>query len=356
MAKIVLNDVSKIHRGGVEALRDVSLDLPDGAITAVTGPAGAGKTTLLRLIAAQDAPTAGTVEVGDAVSQSWRLGRSKVVEFAERGALKGSRNVYDTMAAGLTERGLKRSEAEAAVLKAADAVELGPFMARRVSSLSDGERTRVILGRAFAHQPRAILLDDPFAGLDAVRRMALRRELRALKAAGATILLATHDWTDALALADHLVVLDRGHLVASGPARALYDRPPTAEAARLIGDPPMNVLPVRANQTGLSLEDGTHFGATSVMTTATFALLGVRPEALFAVDDERAPHAAATFPVRVEEIERGANVNLVHGFVGSHAFVGRVAGHVEAPASGLLKLGAAREALVLFDAETGAAA
>lgn len=353
MAKIVLNDVSKIHRGGVEALRDVSLDLPDGAITAVTGPTGAGKTTLLRLIAAQEAPTAGTVEVGDAVSQSWRLGRPEIVEFAERGALKGARNVYDTMAAGLLHRGLRRPDAEAAALKAADAMGLSALMARRFSSLSDGERSRAILGRAFAHQPQAILLDDPFAGLDAVRRMALRRELRALKAAGATIVLATHDWTDALALADHLVVLDRGRLVAIGPARALYDRPPTAEAARLIGDPPMNILPVRANQTGLSLDDGTHFGATSVMTTATFALLGVRPEALFAPGDH-APAAAATFPVRVEEIERAANVSLVHGSVGPHAFVGHVSGHVEAPASGPLKLSAAREALVLFDAETGA--
>ncbi len=354
MAKIVLSDVSKIHRGGVEALRDVSLDLPDGAITAVTGPSGSGKTTLLRLIAAQDAPTGGTIEVGDAVSQSWRLGRSEVVEFADRDALAGSRNVYDTMAAGLAERGLERKEVEANVLKSADAMELAPFMARRFASLSAGERSLAVLGRAFAHQPRAILLDDPFAGLDATRRTALRRELRALKAGGVTIAFVTHDWSDALTLADHLVVLERGRLVASGPARELYDRPPTAQAARLIGDPPMNVLPVRANQTGLSLEDGTHFGATSVMTTATFALLGVRSEALY-VPGEHAPAAAATFPVRVEEVEHGARESLVHGFVGPHPFVGRVPGHVEAPASGLLKLAAAREALMLFDAETGAA-
>ncbi|WP_020179637.1 ABC transporter ATP-binding protein [Methylopila sp. M107] len=360
MAPIVLDALSLNRRGGRPALRDVSLSIADGTITALAGPTGAGKTALLRLIASREAPSSGTVEVGDAVSQSWRLGRPEVCEFADREALSGARNVYDTMAAGLRDRGLGKAEVEARTLKAADALGLGALMARRVDEVSTGERTRAVFGRALAHTPRAILLDEPFAGLDASRRIALRRELRRLNREGATIVFATHDWTDALALADQLIVLDEGRLVACGPAQALYDRPPTADAARLIGDPPMNVLPVRANQTGLSLEDGTHFGATSVMTTATYGLLGVRPENLFVVTEgpagEGAQPAAAVFPVRVEEIERAGHESLVHGFVGPHAFVGRVAGPVEAPSSGPLRLGARRESLVMFDARTGALA
>ena len=353
MAPIVLSELSRRYRNGVEAVRDVRLEIPDGAICVLTGPSGAGKSTLLRLIACREAPSSGTVEIGDAVSQSWRLGRPDVVEFADPKFLKGSRNLYDTMAEGLSARHLGKREIEARILKAADELGLGPLLARRFDAVSSGERALAMLGRALAHQPRAIVLDEPFEGLDGARRAAMRRSLAALKGAGTTIVIAANDWGDALLLADMLVVLDAGRLVASGPALALYDRPPSAQAARLMGDPPMNVLPVRANQTGLSLEDGTHFGAASVMTTATFGLLGVRPEALFVVE-EAAPAPAASFPLHVEHVERTGHETLAHGRVGPHPFAARLAGRIEPPAVGPLKLGARRDSLVMFDAATGA--
>jgi sn-glycerol 3-phosphate transport system ATP-binding protein len=351
---IILSNVSKLYRGGVEAVRDVSLEIPAGAFCALVGPTGSGKSTLLRLIASREAPTGGLIEVGDAASQSWRIGRSEVAELVDARALNPDRNLWDNMVAGLKARGLGRKEREAAALKAADAMALGGLLARKPGSISSGEAARVALGRAFAHQPRALLFDEPFAGLDPARRLELRRALKRLQRdSGATAVIATHDLGDALALADLVAVMDRGRLVASGTPDEIYGRPPAVDIARLLGAPPMNILPVRANQTGLSLEDGTHLGAASVMTRAVFAQFGIRPEDLFVVG-EGAPPAAAILPVRVEEVERAGPESLVYGRVGAFPVAARITGVAEAPADGPLRLGARRESLHMFDAETGA--
>lgn len=353
MAPIVLTSVSKTYRGH-EAVRDVSFTVPDRSICVLTGPTGAGKSTLLRLIASREAPTSGTVEIGDAVSQSWRLGRPEVATLVDVRDLDPGKHLYANMAKGFAGRGLKRSEVETRTLGAADAMALGPLMARKASDISSGEAARAAFGRAFCPGVRAILLDEPFAALDPARRIALRRELRRLtRDEDVSIVVATHDVGDALALADVLMVLEDGRLVAAGAPDELYGRPATVTLARLLGAPPMNILPVRGNQTGLSLEDGTHFGATSVMTTSTFAQLGVRPEDLFVVRDG-APPAAAIFPVVVDEIERMGHETMAHGHVGPFSLVARLTGPVEPPASGPLKLGARRESLHMFDAETGA--
>lgn len=351
MAEIVVTQLSKRHRGAGAALDDVSFTVPDGAICVVTGPTGAGKSTLLRLIASRETPTSGMVEVGDSASQSFRLGRPDVVELIDPRELHPRRNLWDGLRAGLSGHGVSRREADEAALRAADRMAIGPLLARRPRSISSGEAARAAFARAFARRPRALLLDEPFAGLDAVRRFALRRELRGLSDEGQTIVIATHDQTDALALADMLVLLEAGRLVASGRPDEIYERPASADVARLVGAPPMNVLPVRANQTGLSLEDGTHLGGASVMTGQTFALLGVRPEHLFVAGDDEAP--AAILPVTVEAVERSGHETVIHGRVGDFPVIARTPGRVEPPAVGPLKFGARREHLHMFDARSG---
>lgn len=354
MARIVLSDVSKIYRGGGEAVRDVSFSVPDGACAVIVGPVGSGKSTLLRLIANLEPPTSGVIEVGDTVSQSWRIGPEGVAELYDAGSFDPARNVYDNMAGGHRPTGRTRKEAETATLGAADRFALGPLMARKVATVSSGEGALASLGRAFARRPAALLFDDPFVRLDPARRLDARRALKALqRGERRTVLVVTHDLEDALALADMLILMEGGHVIAAGDPRELYDRPVTAEIARALGAPPMNVLPVRGNQTGLSLEDGTHLGAASVMTTSTFALLGVRPEALF-VAGEGAPPAAAIFPVQVETVERAGRETFVDGRVGSFPFAARLAGAIEPPSSGPLKLGARRDSLHMFDAATSA--
>lgn len=353
MAAVTLTDVSKAA-GADFALRNVSLIVPDGSLAVLVGPAGAGKSTLLRLLAGRDAPTSGLIEIGDAVRQSWSVGRHDVAELIAPADESGAKNLYSAIASPLRARGLKRREVEADALKGADALGLASLLARRPADASTGERSLAALARAYAKPPRLLLLDEPFQGLDAARRIALRRELRRLqRAAGVTAILATHDVDDALALADLVVLMDEGRIVAAGAPDLLYATPASIAIARALGGPAMNLLPVRANQTGLSLENGLHLGGASVMTTAVFATLGVRPEHLFILE-EGGPASAAHFPMIVDEVERVAGGALVHGSVGGLPFAGRLA---TAPASlapgAALRLGADRANLHMFDAVTG---
>jgi len=350
---IVLTDVTRIHRGGTPAVANVSLEIPAGAFCVLTGPAGSGKSTLLRLIAGVEPPTAGVIEIGDAVRQSWRAGRDDVAELIDPQSLRPRRTLYDNMSHGLTAHGLSRKDAQERVLRAADALALAPVLARRPAQVSAGERSRAALARAFTRQPRALLFDEPLANLEPRERLALRRRIRELhRTSGVTTVYATHDAADALALADLLVVMENGAVVEAGPPAELYDRPRRRRVAELLGAPPMNILPVRANQTGLSLEDGTHLGGASVMTTAVYAFLGVRPEKLFVLDDA-APQPGAKLPVTVEEVEAAGADVYVHGRVGGHPVTARLASRPEIGPDGRLVLGARREHLHMFDVESG---
>ncbi|MFC3691125.1 ATP-binding cassette domain-containing protein [Chenggangzhangella methanolivorans] len=354
MAAIVVTHVTRTLRGGRKALDDVSFEVPAGSSCALIGPAGSGKSTLLRLIARREKPDAGVIEIGEDVSQSWRIGRPELAELVDPDALEPGRNLYDNIVRGLGARGLKRRDAQEAALRAADAFGLGPSLARRAGRVSSGERARTALARAFAARPAALLFDEPFRGLDAAERAALRFKLAALRReTGAAAVFSLQDQAEALALADSLVLLDGGRVVAAGGADELYARPPTSAAARLLGPSPMNLLPVRAERTGLSLEDGTHLGGASLRTGFVFAVLGVRPEDLFAPGEGSLP-AAATFPVTVELAARAGRETLVHGRVGAFPFLARLTGPVDVPAVGPLTLGARRESLHLFDAATGA--
>lgn len=352
MAAITLTSVT--HQAGrARLVDDVSFTVPDGAVCVLTGPTGAGKSTLLRLIAGHAALSSGEIDIGEAARQSWRTGRDDVAELIDPAALPASGNFYDAIAGGLRKRGLKRKAAQEDALKGADALALGALMPMKVATASAGERSLLAFARAFARAPKALLLDEPFAGLPPARRIALRRELHRLqRESGVTTIIATHDLDDALALGDLVVVLSGGRVVGAGSPEAIYDAPESIALARLIGAPPMNLLPVRANQTGLSLEDGVHLGGTSVMTKATFAWLGVRPEHLAVLPEGSLAEGGARFPFVVEEIERAPGSFLVHGRVGDHPVAARL---TDAPAAGArITLGALKERLHMFDAETGA--
>ncbi|MFC7054326.1 ABC transporter ATP-binding protein [Hansschlegelia quercus] len=354
MAAITLTSVT-FEKARARIVDDVSLAIPDGAICVITGPTGAGKSTLLKLVAGQLPLTSGEIEIGEAARQSWRIGRDDIAELIDPTALPARGNLYDAITGGLRARGLKRKAAQEDALKGADAVGIGALMSRRIASASSGERALAAFSRAYARPPRALLLDEPFAGLPPARRTALRRELRRLqRESGVTTILATQDTEDALALGDLLAVMDAGRILSSGSAETIYDHPADIVVARLFGAPPMNLLPVRANQTGLSLEDGTNLGGTSVMTKATFAWLGVRPEDLFVLPEGSLSPGGAKFPVTVEEVERANGSFLVHGHVGPHPVVARLAERPSVEVGGRLMLGARAERLHMFDAETGA--
>lgn len=332
-AALALRDVRTPGRGGDGPLNGVSLLIPAGGFCVVTGENGSGASTLVRVVADRH---------GDALR-------------ADPAALVPRATVYDNIAFGLARRGVAKAEIEARTLRAAEAMRLSPLLGRAVRGLSVDERWRVVLGRALAHKPALLLFDEPLSGVAPALHMELRRAFRRIqRATGATVIYATRDVTDALALADLLIVMQDGAVLQSGPPETLYAAPCDATAARLSGPFGINLLPVRADQTGLSLEDGTTLGAASVMTTAAHALLGVRPEHLFALGDGGAPPQGLKLPLRVEAVEPTGADTFLHGRVGGHAVTARLAGFAEvAPGAGaVVRLGARREHLHMFDAGT----
>jgi iron(III) transport system ATP-binding protein len=223
---------------GVPVLRDVELTVAPNTVTAVLGPSGCGKTTLLRVIAGFHRPDAGEVRLAGRTVAGPGVDvppeRRRVGLVPQDGALFEHLTVGDNVGFGLARRDAGR---RARVAEMLELVGLGELAGRRPRELSGGQQQRVALARALAPAPALVLLDEPFSALDATLRREVREQVRTvLRAAGASAVLVTHDHTEALGLADRLVVLRDGAVVADDHPRAVYRDPVDAAVATAVGE------------------------------------------------------------------------------------------------------------------------
>ena len=228
--------------GGVEGL---SLDFPEGRTTVVIGPSGSGKSTLLRLLAGLLHPTTGAVLFDDRDVGAVPTEKRDVGVVFQSYVLFPPLTVRENIAFGLTTRRncQPSSEVEHRVKEAAGLLALGALLDRRPAELSGGEQQRVAVARAIAPRPALLLLDEPLSALDARLRRTVRADLaRLLAGLGTTVLYVTHDQEEAMLLADHLVVLDRGRIVQEGAPLDLYRHPANPFVASFLGE--ANLLPV----------------------------------------------------------------------------------------------------------------
>jgi len=225
------------------ALEDLDLVLPAGRVTAVVGPSGAGKSTLLQLVAGLEVPEVGDV-LFDGVSVLGLLPEERDLGVVFQSyALFPHLTVRENVAFGLEVRRRKRREVRSRVAELLERLEIGRLAERRPAELSGGERQRVALARALAFKPRAVLLDEPLAALDARLRLHLRSEIAAeLRREAVTALYVTHDREEAMVVGDQIAVLRAGRLEQVGTAEELYRRPANRFVARFFGEG--NFLPV----------------------------------------------------------------------------------------------------------------
>jgi len=213
-----------VRRGKREVVKDVSAELRAGEIVALLGPNGAGKSTLLDALAGALPPVEGRIE---------RHGR---VGIALQSPDLARRTVFANVMLALAWWGVPRPERAGRAREALRAIGADHLAKRPAATLSGGERRRVHLARAIAVSPDVLMLDEPFAGLDAeVRSNLLEDALSALRSTSRATLVVVHDRAEAWALADRLLILLDGRLVAAGPPRELLERPPTAAVARFLG-------------------------------------------------------------------------------------------------------------------------
>ena len=288
MASVTLQDVRKVYPGGVEAVKGVSLVMPDGSFTVLLGPSGCGKSTLLRMIAGLETVTAGSVSIAGKIVNDVEPADRDIAMVFQNYALYPHMSVYDNMAYGLRIRGMSKHEIEARVQKAAGILELSKFLGRKPRELSGGQRQRVAMGRAIVREPQVFLFDEPLSNLDAKLRVQMRGELQSLhRRLGTTSLFVTHDQVEAMTLAQRMIVMNAGRAEQIGAPLEVYAKPASTFVAGFIGSPPMNLIP----------RDG--------------RLLGIRPEHL-----EPCAPGDASLTLEVDLIEPLGADTLVYGHLG----------------------------------------
>jgi putative spermidine/putrescine transport system ATP-binding protein len=242
--------------GAVRALEPVDLDIPAGQTMVLLGPSGCGKTTLLRLIAGLDFPDpGGQILFGGRDVTTQPIEHRRVGMVFQNYALFPNMTVAQNVAYGLRVRGVPRAVREAQTRKMLDLVRIADLADRRVDQLSGGQRQRVAIARAVAPSPSILLLDEPLTALDAKLRESLRTELDALlRGLRITSVYVTHDQAEAMALADRIVVMNKGRIEQVGTARDIYFRSATAFVANFIGT--MNTVTVPASGGALHFPHG----------------------------------------------------------------------------------------------------
>ena len=212
--------------GDFLALDDVSLDIEDGALTALLGPSGSGKSTLLRIIAGLETPDAGTIEIAGRDQTRVPTQQREIGFVFQHYAAFKHMTVRDNVAFGLTIRKRPKAEIAARVDELLGIVGLAGYQERYPSQLSGGQRQRMALARALAVEPQVLLLDEPFGALDANVRAELRAWLRRLHdEVHVTTVFVTHDQEEAMEITDSIAVMNHGTIEQVGPPRELYERP-----------------------------------------------------------------------------------------------------------------------------------
>jgi multiple sugar transport system ATP-binding protein len=245
MAEVSLVNVSKAFGADV-ALDDVTMTVPDKAFVVLLGPTGAGKTTTLRTVSGLDRQDSGDVRIGRQSVTRLTPAQRNVAMVFQQYSLYPHLTVRENLEFPLKSPILQtpRAEIDRKVGEVAEVLQISHKLDNKATALSGGEMQRVSIGRALVRNPSVYLMDEPLSSLDAKLRSDLRVELKSIQAnSGATLLYVTHDQIEAMTMATHVGVLDRGKLVQFGPPREIYENPVSVYAASRLGQPRINILP-----------------------------------------------------------------------------------------------------------------
>ena len=356
MASIEVKSVVKAW-GEARAVSDVSFSVEKGSLTVLLGPSGCGKSTLLRMLSGLDEPTSGTIEIGGRDVAGLTGAARGVSMVFQSYALFPHMTVADNITFGLSVRHTPRAETQVRLGKVADILGLEPLLARKPGQLSGGQQQRVALGRALIAEAPVCLMDEPLSNLDAKLRQDLRREIRSLQQRlGITMVYVTHDQTEAMSMADQVILMNGGRIEQAGTPAQLYAKPASLFAAKFIGGSSMSLIDLGNDISGYkAVFEGEDHGPV-LSHPGKGLVLGLRPED---VQLSTPAHHADRIEwidgpqATVADIEFLGADAVVTCRVGRHSLGARVRGD-SAPAPGaILPTAWRRDAMHVFSRESG---
>jgi len=288
VADIKIDTVNKYY-GDVHVIKDVSLDIKSQSFTVLVGPSGCGKSTMLRMIAGLEDIHSGTISIDGQVVNDLPPKQRNIAMVFQSYALYPHMTVFDNMAFGLKLEKRSKDEIDDRVQEAARILQIEDYLHRKPKQLSGGQRQRVAIGRAITRKPKVFLFDEPLSNLDAALRVQMRVELAKLHdQLNATMIYVTHDQTEAMTLADDIVVLDEGIVSQNGSPMDLYANPNNLFVGGFIGSPKMNFISSKILSKSNDSTEVDLMGGSKIIVPKTSASasegdsveLGIRPEHL----------------------------------------------------------------------------
>jgi len=322
MAAITLKGVKKRYNAKTQVIHGVDAQIEAGEFVVILGPSGCGKSTLLRMIAGLEEISDGEISIaGKVVNQLEPRERGCAMVF-QNYALYPHMTVKQNIGYALKVAKVPKAEREARVMKVAQSVSLETYLDRRPGELSGGQRQRVAMARAMVREPKVFLFDEPFSNLDAKLRVAMRAEVRRLhRDLGVTSVFVTHDQTEAMTLADKLIIMNAGNVEQIGKPTEVYNKPASRFVADFIGSPAMNLFEGEFDADGRFLYGkGGRLDVASlngVRAPGRKVVLGVRPESVRRTGAD----ALGSFPAVVDYVEELGASRLIHAEANGSRFV-----------------------------------
>ena len=323
MASISLTGVNKVYSGKkeeFEAVRNFNLEIEDREFVVLVGPSGCGKSTTLRMIAGLEEITGGEIRIGDTVVNDVAPKDRDIAMVFQNYALYPHMTVYENLAFSLTLRKMSKAEIKERVNKAAEILDIQSLLKRKPKELSGGQRQRVALGRAIVRDPKAFLLDEPLSNLDAKLRTQMRTEISTLhKTLGTTFVYVTHDQTEAMTMADRIVVMKDGVIQQVDTPARLYNQPCNLFVAGFIGSPQMNLFEAELKKTEkgfaakmqdylLILPESKYPEAALEACVGRKVTVGVRPEDIHMAEED----GTNVFEAKLDIMEMLGSEVLMH--------------------------------------------
>jgi multiple sugar transport system ATP-binding protein len=350
MASVEVVDVRKAY-GSQEVIHGVSVGISDGEFVILVGPSGCGKSTLLRMIAGLEPITSGDIRIGERIVNDLPPKDRDIAMVFQSYALYPHKTVAENMGFALKMRHAPKAEIETRVRRAAEILDLVPYLTRYPRQLSGGQRQRVAMGRAIVRDPAVFLFDEPLSNLDAKLRVQMRAEIKELhQRLKTTTVYVTHDQVEAMTMADRIVVMHDGVVEQSGSPLELYDRPANIFVAGFIGSPAMNLLPGKIKLNGKAsfvTDDGVDLPLAGAPkgSDGRPAIYGIRPEH-FAL-------GGSNIKAEVSVIEPTGSETQVFAKIGGQKIVGVFRERVAVRPGEALPMVPDAKSVHLFDKETG---